>query len=716
MFAPRVAPPQREAGAKRGNAPPPACCAEPHHEADRSPAGREAAGMAGRDLSRVPIFPAAAARPPRVPLALPASLQRKIVVGEAGDPLEHEADRVADEVMRTEGPVAPVAPARRRLSRQCAACEDEERIRLLHRKPGPGETAPGEAPGLVHEVLRSSGEPLEGSARAFFETRFQSDFSQVRVHADARAAQSAAAVNARAYTVGSDIAFARGQYQPLSPPGRRLIAHELAHVVQQSGPRAGAGRGDRATLRRADPNAVMQVMKMHSVVGAGIQFFPRDVIDTRIGPVSVQGGLLSHGASRLNVVIGAGLTPRVLARELLPLWTTATPFTPAGGGPANPPGALSEEQLAQGLLVYNQYYLPVPAMTQWRAGLRFPLPVEIEEATGVATLNADVIRSMAASFDPAWTRVLAQAAAATTAPPAAAVQAEVAAFLAAEPSALGRGIGLAARALTNAQAALPFVRQAFAQLGAAGFEVALTMADELVVGDMALLAGQRDGDEILTAMLGALNPTPAAVPPAQQASLNRLTQMFNRVAGTPLEDPAAPVARRAEKAVTVDLVKLDGSTHNPATDLAVANMIFAQCNVRTDLGVEAPPVGPQQTTDWIGANRIVPVGSCPTPSARESRMFRESRTLFGLAGRIRAYFLPAASTGDRGYSRPPFCASGIGRDTAVVTNSGDTSTLAHEIGHILLSSPAHPRDTLMGPVPHPNELTDRQCAAIYRHA
>jgi hypothetical protein len=97
-------------------------------------------------------------------------------------------------------------------------------------------TEPAEMPSVVHEVLRSSGQPLDIGTRSFMEPRFGHDFSNVRVHTDTRAAESARAVNALAYTVGSDVVFRPGQYAPATSEGRKLIAHELAHVVQQGAP------------------------------------------------------------------------------------------------------------------------------------------------------------------------------------------------------------------------------------------------------------------------------------------------------------------------------------------------------------------------------------------------------------------------------------------------------------------------------------------------
>jgi len=90
-----------------------------------------------------------------------------------------------------------------------------------------------EVPPIVHEALRSPGQPLDMQTRAFMEPRFGYDFSRVRVHTDAKAAESARAVNALAYTVGRDIAFGPSQYAPETNEGRSLIAHELTHVAQQ---------------------------------------------------------------------------------------------------------------------------------------------------------------------------------------------------------------------------------------------------------------------------------------------------------------------------------------------------------------------------------------------------------------------------------------------------------------------------------------------------
>jgi hypothetical protein len=120
---------------------------------------------------------------------------------------------------------------------ECSSCSGEREGRL---KPSASSHNSvngygNEVPPIVHEVLRSPGQPLAPDMRAFFEPRFGHDFSRVRVHTDAKAAESARAVNALAYTVGRDVVFGASQYAPQATPGQRLLAHELTHVVQQGG-------------------------------------------------------------------------------------------------------------------------------------------------------------------------------------------------------------------------------------------------------------------------------------------------------------------------------------------------------------------------------------------------------------------------------------------------------------------------------------------------
>jgi hypothetical protein len=161
-------------------------------------------------------------------------LQAKLVVGAVNDPLEREADRAAEQVMGQSQPGPDLSAGAVRLNRKCSSCEAEEDEGQVQRMPGAKRCAGGAAPSLVSEVLRSPGQPLDAGTRAFFEPRFGRDFSGVRVHTDEQAAESARSVGARAYTVANRVVFDRGEYSPTAR-GRHLLAHELAHTLQQSG-------------------------------------------------------------------------------------------------------------------------------------------------------------------------------------------------------------------------------------------------------------------------------------------------------------------------------------------------------------------------------------------------------------------------------------------------------------------------------------------------
>src|SRR6185295_11487759 len=104
----------------------------------------------------------------------------------------------------------------------------------------------------IASLRNGGGEPLSPSLRSYFEPRFGSDLSGVRLHAGGEAAEAAREVRARAFTVGRDVAFGAGEYRPESAEGKRLLAHELAHVVQQAGPAALPARIQRTPAEPGD--------------------------------------------------------------------------------------------------------------------------------------------------------------------------------------------------------------------------------------------------------------------------------------------------------------------------------------------------------------------------------------------------------------------------------------------------------------------------------
>jgi hypothetical protein len=171
-------------------------------------------------------------------------LQAKLRIGQPpGDVYEQEADRVADEVMRMAEPQA-VSQEDAHIQQACEGCEEEELRRqpeeeeeeeLLQTKEMSGQNAET-TPDLESHInaIRGGGQPLAESERSFFEPRFGRDFGQVRVHTDNNAAEMARMVNARAFTVGQDVVFGAGQYEPGTSTGKMLLGHELTHVVQQN--------------------------------------------------------------------------------------------------------------------------------------------------------------------------------------------------------------------------------------------------------------------------------------------------------------------------------------------------------------------------------------------------------------------------------------------------------------------------------------------------
>ena len=209
-------------------------------------------------------------------------LQAKFRIGQPGDVYEQEADRVADEVMRMPEPglQRQVGPKEEEETLQIKPLvdqitpvvqrqveEEEEEEEMLQAKSSEDAT-PEVSHGLESQInaIKGGGRPLAESERAYFEPRFGADFSQVKVHTDAKAAESARAVNARAFTSGSNVFFWHGQYSPQNVDGRKLLAHELAHVIQQSPMRRSFSGESQATL--ALGNTVAHVQRTPAVPAA----------------------------------------------------------------------------------------------------------------------------------------------------------------------------------------------------------------------------------------------------------------------------------------------------------------------------------------------------------------------------------------------------------------------------------------------------------------
>jgi hypothetical protein len=165
------------------------------------------------------------------------TIQRKTTVGKTDDPLEHEADRTADKIMRM--PERPFI--QRKGSCSCGEYDDDH----VHLKPLDKQVTPfiqtkvdggnvvSNAVSSKIQATRGGGKPIDSSTKSFMESRFGADFDGVKIHTGDESAQLSRDLSARAFTIGRDIYFNNGQYQPDTGRGKHLLAHELTHVLQQ---------------------------------------------------------------------------------------------------------------------------------------------------------------------------------------------------------------------------------------------------------------------------------------------------------------------------------------------------------------------------------------------------------------------------------------------------------------------------------------------------
>ena len=190
-------------------------------------------------------------------------IKPKLAVSNPGDIYEEEAERLSDHVLRMSDSLLQRACA---CGAACPKCQtkqpgtEHERVQVGRRATG--ETGPATAPPIVQEVLSAPGRPLDPYTRDLMEPRFGQDLSHVRIHTDRKAAESARAVNALAYTVGSNVVFGEGAYTPRTSEGRRLLAHELVHTMQQdeSSEPAVVHRQSSLDIALGSPGVIAQVL------------------------------------------------------------------------------------------------------------------------------------------------------------------------------------------------------------------------------------------------------------------------------------------------------------------------------------------------------------------------------------------------------------------------------------------------------------------------
>jgi outer membrane protein OmpA-like peptidoglycan-associated protein len=246
-------------------------------------------------------------------------LQTKLRIGTPNDAYEQEADRVAGEVMRTgdqksSTSLGPGTAATQSIQRQCAcggSCGKCKKKQMSLKRREGSSHATGDAPSSVQEVLSSPGRPLDSQTRAFMEPRFGYDFGSVRIHTDSTANRSTSEVNALAFTVGNHIAFADGQYAAGTSRGNRLLAHELAHVVQQGGATADSVRDvhDGPTMAMSEVSDVVQRAGDPAAIPLGFACPP----DFTTGRLTGADLLFPTGGSTVNAIHRAQLAAFIRA-------------------------------------------------------------------------------------------------------------------------------------------------------------------------------------------------------------------------------------------------------------------------------------------------------------------------------------------------------------------------------------------------------------------
>lgn len=201
------------------------------------------------------------------------TIQKKMSVGSANDVYEIQADAMANKVMRmTDSSNQNFTQTGALIQKKCSHCEQEEKVQM---KPLSEETTPliqrhssenaSYAPSHVESQINNSkggGSIMDSETKNFMETRFGTDFSEVKIHTGSQAVQMSRELNAQAFTVGNDVYFNEGKYSPHSDNGKHLLAHELTHTVQQGG---GIGRkiqklGANPGCNKVQSNAIHQAI------------------------------------------------------------------------------------------------------------------------------------------------------------------------------------------------------------------------------------------------------------------------------------------------------------------------------------------------------------------------------------------------------------------------------------------------------------------------
>ncbi|MDC8005361.1 DUF4157 domain-containing protein [Aureisphaera galaxeae] len=230
------------------------------------------------------------------------TVQRKLAIGSAEDAYEKEADHVADQVVQMKLAPKSIPTTGALVQRKCTACEREEKVQkkpiaasitpMIQRQGGSGEGIASQS--LTQQISsnKGSGHKMDHSTLSFMESRFGADFSGVSIHTGSQAIQMSQELNAQAFTVGNDIYFNEGKYNPSSTSGKHLLAHELTHTLQQKATNSAIQRRlfvsptHHSALNAADPAAGLTRAQRFSMMDTLVQgLCPNFEVDTSTGEV-----------------------------------------------------------------------------------------------------------------------------------------------------------------------------------------------------------------------------------------------------------------------------------------------------------------------------------------------------------------------------------------------------------------------------------------------
>ncbi|KAB8155974.1 DUF4157 domain-containing protein [Kordia sp. TARA_039_SRF] len=456
-------------------------------------------------------------------------IQAKLAIGQSNDRYEREADAMADKIVRKSNSNVSISAAKISSQKNNSVqrkIEKEDEISQVQLQTSNTAKTPSSSFESKLKTSKGSGSPMTNSVKTEMETGFGQNFSNVRIHTGNHAIQMSRDIGAKAFTNGNNIYFNSSNYNPTSTTGKRLLAHELTHVVQQKSSSSVIQKDSNPTATTTTPNTAETQATVSAVPSLGGQMvMTTPFLSTKVGPP----GRFEDAF----LIIGPTTKISDIGRVLLPLWNTATPFTPEGSTTPNITTPLTADELAKGLFVYNRYKLAIPpaavppTMTYWKIGMRFPLPIRVELGSTEGILHPLIIRSLAGTFDAAWEPLLNELPdlIANTTPIDVRQQAQD--FLADNTS--YRGLALMARATQNAVANEQWILEVFNQVGSGAFDLALDFMSSTVNRNISLLQHQEAGARILARISTLLATPPTSISAEQQVNLDRALHMLGLV-------------------------------------------------------------------------------------------------------------------------------------------------------------------------------------------